>query len=38
MKNVKDISLLVLLRYQSIIGQNIYKQSQEGNNENLPVQ
>ena len=38
MKNLKYISLLLLLGCQTIFGQNIYKQSQEGNNENLSVQ
>ncbi len=37
MKNLKYISLLILLGCQTIFGQNIYEQSQEGNNENLPV-
>ena len=37
MKNLKYISLLIFLGCQTIFGQNIYKQSQEGNNENLPV-
>ncbi len=37
MKNLKYISLLIYLGCQTIFGQNIYEQSQEGNNENLPV-
>ncbi len=37
MQNLKYISLLILLGCQTIIGQNIYEKSQEGNNENLPV-
>ncbi len=37
MKNLKYISLLILLCCQTVVGQNIYEQSKEGNNENLPV-
>jgi len=37
MKNLKYISLLIIMGCQTIFGQNIYEQSQEGNNENLPV-
>jgi len=37
MKNLKYISLLILLGCQTIFSQNLYEQSQEGNNENLPV-
>ncbi len=37
MKNLKYISLLIIMGGQSIFGQNIYEQSQEGNNKNLPV-
>jgi CopA family copper-resistance protein len=37
MKNLKYIALLILFGCQTILGQNLYKQSQEGNNDNLPV-
>ncbi|WP_091619813.1 multicopper oxidase domain-containing protein [Maribacter orientalis] len=37
MKNLKYISLLILLGCQTIFGQNLYEQSQEGNNDNLLV-
>ncbi len=37
MKKIKYISLLIIMGCQTIFGQNIYEQSQEGNNENLPV-
>ncbi|WP_418888314.1 hypothetical protein [Maribacter arcticus] len=34
---MKYISLLILLGCQTIFGQNLYEQSREGNNDNLPV-
>jgi CopA family copper-resistance protein len=37
MQNAKYISLLILMGCQTIFGQSIYEQSQEGNKENLPV-
>jgi len=37
MKNLKYISLLIIMGGQTIFGQNIYEKSQEGNNKNLPV-
>ncbi|MBD0777320.1 multicopper oxidase domain-containing protein [Maribacter sp. ANRC-HE7] len=37
MKNLKYLTLLILMGCQTIFGQSIYEQSQEGNKENLPV-
>ena len=37
MRTIKHLLLLILLGCQTILGQNMYKQSHDGNNENLPV-
>ncbi|WP_117884118.1 multicopper oxidase domain-containing protein [Aureibaculum luteum] len=37
MKNLIYTSLLILLGCQTVFGQNLFEQSREGNNENLPV-
>jgi hypothetical protein len=37
MKHVKYIALLFIIGCQTMFGQNIYEQFQEGNTDNLPV-
>ena len=37
MKNLKYIVLLFIMACQTIMGQNMYERSQEGNTENLPI-